>query len=362
MKRTVKGALSLIAAIAILASSLSLFSSCKAPITVRQDTQYRLFSTYLSLIDYSGDGEDEFERRFDTVVALATEYDRLFDIYNEYEGINNLYTVNANAGIAPVKVDEKIIAMLEQAVELYHLTGGKMNIAMGSMLRVWHDVRTAADELGWAPDRKDNPTVPLPPMATLLAANEHTDINNLIIDREAGTVYLADPEMRLDVGSCGKGYACEMVARAAEERGLTCFSLSVGGNLRNAGVKPGNNEWTGGIQDPFDPNSNHFLQAVFVTDKALVTSGDYQRYFIQDDVRYHHLIDPATLQPAAYYRSVSILCADSGVADCLSTGVFCMPLEEGMALIESLDGVEAYWVLPDGSTAQTSGWDNYTRK
>ena len=101
---------------------------------------------------------------------------------------------------------------------------------------------------------------------------------------------------------------------------------------------------------------------MFVTDAALVTSGDYQRYFMQDGVRYHHLIDPDTLQPANYFRSVSILCGDSGLADCLSTGIFCMPLEEGMALIERLDGVEAYWCLPDGSTVQSSGWDDHTRK
>ena len=198
----------------------------------------------------------------------------------------------------------------------------------------------------------------------LEAAAQHCNIEDVIIDREAGTVYLADPEMRLDVGSVGKGYAVEQVCQAARERGLVSLSLSVGGNLRSVGSKPQGQPWESGIVSPWDDsliyNSGSSLLAVVNSnDQALVTSGDYQRFYTVDGVRYHHIIDPDTLWPADYFTAVTILCPDSGLADCLSTGVFCMPLEEGMALIESLEGVEALWCTKDGQVIRSSGFAQY---
>ena len=99
-----------------------------------------------------------------------------------------------------------------------------------------------------------------------------------------------------------------------------------------------------------------------MSDMALVTSGNYQRYYVVDGVRYHHLIDPDTLWPARYFDSVSVLSPDSGAADCLTTGLFCMSLEDGQKLIESLDGVEALWCTPDGEVIQSSGWADREKK
>ena len=194
------------------------------------------------------------------------------------------------------------------------------------------------------------------------AAAQHCDIHDLVIDDAARTVFLTDPEMSLDVGSVGKGYAVEMVAQAAEARGLTSALISVGGNLRAIGTKPDGSQWVGGVEDPWNASdvytgSSSSVAAVKMSDLSLVTSGDYQRYYLVDGVRYHHLIDPATLWPAAYFDGVSVLAPDSGVADCLTTGLFCMPLEEGQAIIESLDGVEALWCTTDGQIVKSSGWD-----
>ena len=99
-----------------------------------------------------------------------------------------------------------------------------------------------------------------------------------------------------------------------------------------------------------------------VGDMALVTSGDYQRYYVVDGKRYHHLIDPDTLFPAAYFNGVTVLCSDSGLADCLTTGLFCQPLEDGMKIVESLDGVEAMWCTPDQQVITSSGWDSHLKK
>ena len=259
-------------------------------------------------------------------------------------------------------MDDRILSMLELARQMYELTSGKINIAMGSVLGIWHDYREAAEKDASEADNT------LPTQEELESAAQHCDINDLVIDEEAKTVYLSDPEMSLDVGSVGKGYAVEMVCRAAEARGLTSALVSVGGNLRAIGTKPDGSQWTGGVENPWNAsevytNTNSiFGSPINMSDLALVTSGDYQRYFVVDGKRYHHIIDPDTLWPAAYYNGVTVLCPDSGMADCLTTALFCMPLEEGQKLVESLDGVEAMWCTPDKQATTSSGWDSHLKK
>lgn len=322
---------------------------------------YDVFDTVTQVIAYC-DSEEEFTTQMDALHADLVEYNQLYDIYNDYDGVTNIKTINDNAGTAPVTVDDKILGMLELAQTMYDTTGGKLNIALGSVLNIWHNYREAA----LADDNDSNNQ--LPTQEELDAAAQHCDIANLIIDEDAKTVYLADPAMSLDVGSVGKGYAVEMVCRAAEARGLTSALVSVGGNLRAIGTKPDGSQWTGGVENPWNAsemytNTNSiFGSPINMSDLALVTSGDYQRYFVVDGKRYHHIIDPDTLWPAAYYNGVTVLCPDSGMADCLTTALFCMPLEEGQKLVESLDDVEAMWCTPDKQATTSSGWDSHLKK
>ena len=321
---------------------------------------YDVFDTVTQVIAYC-DSEEEFTAQMDALHADLVEYNQLYDIYNDYDGVTNVKTINDNAGIAPVTVDDKILGMLELAQTMYDTTGGKLNIALGSVLNIWHNYREAA----LADDNDSNNQ--LPTQEELDAAAQHCDIANLIIDENAKTVYLADPAMSLDVGSVGKGYAVEMVCQAAQARGLTSALVSVGGNLRAIGKKPDGSQWTGGVENPWNASEVYTTDSLFgaainMSDMALVTSGDYQRYFVVDGKRYHHLIDPDTLWPAAYFNSVTVLCPDSGMADCLTTGLFCMPLEEGQKLVESLDGVEAMWCTPDQQAVASSGWESHTRQ
>ena len=319
---------------------------------------YDVFDTVTQVIAYC-DSEEEFTAQMDALHADLVEYNQLYDIYNDYDGVTNIKTINDNAGTAPVTVDDKILGMLELAQTMYDTTGGKLNIALGSVLNIWHNYREAA----LADDNDSNNQ--LPTQEELDAAAQHCDITNLIIDEDAKTVYLADPAMSLDVGSVGKGYAVEQAAQAAEARGLTSALISVGGNLRAIGTKPDGSQWVGGVENPWNSsevytNGSSTVAAVKMSGLSLVTSGDYQRYYVVDGVRYHHLIDPATLWPAAYFDGVSVLAPDSGVADCLTTGLFCLPLEEGKQLVESLDGVEALWCTTDGEVGTSSGWSEHT--
>ena len=259
---------------------------------------YDAFDTVTQVIAYC-DSEAEFQRQMEALHKDLLAYHERYDIYNDYDGVVNVKTINDNAGKAPVQVDDKILGMLELARKMYDTTDGRLNIAMGSVLRIWHDYREAAEKNDSEADNT------LPTQEELDAAAQHCDINDLVIDEEAKTVYLADPEMSLDVGSVGKGYAVEMVAQAAEARGLTSALISVGGNLRAIGTKPDGSQWSGGVENPWNAPEvytadSSYVSAVNMSDKALVTSGDYQRYFVVDGVRYHHLIDPATLWPAKY--------------------------------------------------------------
>ena len=342
---------------------LSLLAGCaskKKELTRYSTVFYDVFDTVTQVIAYC-ESEEEFNTQMDALHADLITYNQLYDIYNDYPGVTNVKTINDNAGSAPVEVDDRILSMLELADQMYNTTDGKLNIAMGSVLRIWHDYREAAGQTETDADNK------LPSQEELDAAARHCDINNLVMDEEAKTVYLADPEMSLDVGSVGKGYAVEMVAQAAEARGLTSALISVGGNLRAIGVKPDGSQWSGGVENPwnaseFYTSDSSYVAAVNMSDMALVTSGDYQRYYVVDGVRYHHLIDPATLWPAAYFNGVSVLAPDSGVADCLTTGLFCMSLEEGQKIVESLDGVEALWCTTDGQLVTSSGWSSHEKK
>ena len=344
---------------------LSVLAGCAAKpqkeLTRYSTIFYDVFDTVTQVIAYC-ESEEEFNTQMQALHQDLIAYNQLYDIYNDYDGVVNVKTINENAGKAPVQVDDRILSMLELARQMYELTSGKINIAMGSVLGIWHDYREAAEKDASEADNT------LPTQEELEAAAQHCDINNVVIDEQAKTVYLADPEMSLDVGSVGKGYAVEQAAQAAEARGLTSALVSVGGNLRAIGTKPDGSQWTGGVENPWNAsevytNTNSiFGSPINMSDLALVTSGDYQRYFVVDGKRYHHIIDPDTLWPAAYYNGVTVLCPDSGMADCLTTALFCMPLEEGQKLVESLDGVEAMWCTPDKQATTSSGWDSHLKK
>lgn len=306
-----------------------------------------VFDTVTTIVGYSADEEtfSDYVREMHDELEM---YHQLYDIYHNYDGINNLKTINDNAGIEPVVVDEKIIEMLEEAVELYELTDGKMNVAMGSVLSIWHTYREKGIE--------DPYEAKLPPMDELQEAAKHMDIHQVVIDREASTVYLQDPDMSLDVGSIAKGYAVEQVCQKMAEEGMDHTLVSVGGNIRAIGGKPEGEAWAVGVQNPDIHSEQEYLHRVSINNQSLVTSGVYQRYYTVDGKEYHHIISPDTLMPLNEFQSVTMLCADSGRADCLSTAVFNMSLEEGQSLIEGLKDVEAMWICADGTEVYSSGF------
>ena len=314
---------------------------------------FEYFDT-VSTITGLAESQEEFDAVCKEIETLLKEYHQLFTIYNQFDGVNNLRTINMvkDGKHDVVQVDRKIIDLLLFAKDMHEKTGGLVNIAMGSVLKIWHVYRNEGID--------DPAAAQLPPMEKLLEAAKHTDINDVVIDEENSTVFLADPKMSLDVGAVAKGYAVEQVARYLEEKGITGYLLNVGGNVRTVGMA-GEKPWNVGIENPDkeDEETPH-IEFLHMAGETLVTSGTYQRYYYVDGEKYHHIIDPATLMPGTNYLSVSVLAKDSGVGDAFSTALFLLNHEDGLALVEAQEDVEAMWVLPDGEQLYSSGFKAYT--
>lgn len=327
--------------------AIALLAGCGS--SPEQPRQYQasfltLFDTVTTILGY-GVSEEEFEQRAGQIHDELLRYHQLFDIYREYEGMNNLKTVNDQAGIRPVAVDRQILELLKDCKKYYALTGGKVNAAMGSVLALWHDARTAGIDF---PD-----SAALPRRDALEEAALHCSPDDIILDEAAGTVYLRDPEMRLDVGAIAKGWSVQRVAEAAPA-GLL---ISVGGNVCATGPKPGGNPWVVGVQRP---DGEDYVHTLNIPRGSVVTSGDYQRYYVVEGIRYHHIIDPETLEPERLWRSVTVVSDDSGLGDCLSTALFLLPLQEGLALLEDT-GAEALWIDGEGKLSMSPGFEALIR-
>ena len=306
---------------------------------------FTYFDTVSYIYSYASDGQEAFEANCALASGILEKYHQLFDIYHAYAGVVNLATVNANAGGEALEVDPELIAFLLDAKEMYALTGGEMNVMMGSVLKLWHDCRENASQ--------DPENAAIPTQAALTQAAEHTDMDALEIDEAKNTVRIADPEASLDVGALAKGYATEQAAQALKNAGVEGYVLNIGGNIRTIGTKADGSGWTTGIKDP--QNTDQFAARVILQDTSCVTSGNYERYFTVNGVRYHHIIDPTTNFPAGHFSSVTVITPDSALADALSTALFCMTYEDGLALTEKLGNVEVLWIAPDGTQYKTPG-------
>ena len=348
-----KGVSLVLALLLVLSIVVGLLSGCTPKSKEYRNTfitvdGVEVFNTVFTVLAWEK-SEADWDKHYAKIQELVLKYHKLFDYYNEYEGINNIKTINLNAGKAPVKVDQSIIDMIKLAQDLYQKTGQETNIAMGSVTELWHNAREHNIAV-------DGDTIPesemiIPTMAELQAAGEHTDFNKIIVDEAAGTVYLEDPLMKIDTGALAKGYATELVAKEMQAEGMPNGLMSSGGNIKSIAPPnlPDKKDWGVGITDPLNPQQT-LAGKVFKLDKdqSVVSSGDYERYFTYQGKRYHHLIDPKTWQPGDYFSQVTVVTEDSGVADFLSTTFFLLPYEDGVKLAQKLD-IAVAWVFKDGT-------------
>lgn len=312
------------------------------------------FDTVITLIGYA-----QSKEKFDEKAALTEErftyYHRLFDPYHGYEGINNLYAINRQAALKPLPLPDELFDLLLYCQRMQPKLQSTVNIAMGSVLELWHDAREAAED--------DPANASLPDENALKDAALHSNINDMVLDTENKTVFLKDPLMRINLGAVAKGYATELVAQLLLKSDMPSFIINAGGNVRTGDApQDGRADWTVALQDPnalFNNNQSAVEQMLHVHDMSVVTSGDYQRYFTVNGERYHHLISPDTLYPARYMRAVTVVTPDSGLADLLSTALFLMSVEDGLEFLKGMEGVGAVWILNDMSVKATDNLSPY---
>lgn len=324
----------------ILMALISCSKSSEAPVYKKYEASFlSLFDTVTTVVGYA-EGEEEFRALSQNIHDELLYYHQLYDIYNDYEGVNNIKTINDSAGVKPVVVDRAIIDLLLFCREMQKETES-VNVAFGSVLSLWHIERenVLSGEEG-----------KLPSMEALKEASLHTDFSSIQIDETASTVYLPDPKMRLDVGAVAKGYATERVIRSV--KGI--YLLSVGGNVSASSPKPEDKPWVVGLQD-VNGDIGQNKHTLYLEKGAVVTSGTYQRFYTVDGKEYHHIIDPNTLMPGTKWKAVSVIAPDSGIADFLSTALFLLDVEEGQKLLTKYSAV-ALWTDKDGNEIMSDGF------
>lgn len=270
-------------------------------------------------------------------------FDRLYEIESlmtvNREGSSEVENINERAGKSFVEVSKDTLYVIEEGVKYTHLTNDRFDITIGPLVKLW-DIGFEGKSV---PDQQD-----------IESALRVVDIDAVDIDAENLSVKL-DEGMRLDLGGIAKGYAADQIALMIREYGYESAIINLGGNILTLGSKPNDQSYKIGIRDPFKSSSTH-LGIVSITDKSLVTSGVYERNFIEDDKLYHHILDTDTGYPVENeLESVSIISNQSIEADALSTGVFAMGLEEGYEFIETLKDIEAIFVTSDKKVYITSG-------
>ncbi len=339
-----KKIISLLLVITLITIEICSFASCNLN-KKQKFTEYYFdyFDTVATVIGYE-ETEAEFKAVANEIEKQLKEYHQLYNIYNYYEGINNICAINRvkDGSHQKLKVSEKIVDLLIFSKEMHEETNGIVNVAMGSVLSIWHDYRNQG--------LNNAKQAALPPMEKLREAKKHTNINDVIIDEENSTVFLKDPEMTLDVGAIAKGYAVEMIGESLKAKGKTGYLLNIGGNVKAISDSE-NKSFEVGIENPDGDEEKPYIKRLTVINESVVTSGTYQRFYEVNGKRYHHLIDPETLLPGENFKSVSVITGNSALADAYSTALFLMSYEDGKGFIKDKN-IKVIWDDNEGKITE----------
>jgi FAD:protein FMN transferase len=331
------------------------------------------FDTIIRLTVYPSSGDSmSLQEIRDSVSAILLQHHQLFDKYNAYEGINNIYAINQQADTpTPLKNNEyglmQIDPILFEAIQ-FALTNEELvkaesvnlfSIALGPVLEIWHDLR---DQTSCVDDFFFGSLVCDAPNPLLFNRTFAMDSSKIILDETTYSIAFAVPHMRLDVGGFAKGYAAEVVTDFLDDLNIPYIFNAGSSNVKAGGVNPQTLDgfYNVALTQPIIgfSLSQPFYGIVKVGEGvSIVTSGNYQRYFIgsQDGKVYHHIIDPRTFFPGGDTMSVSVLHEDGGLADIYSTAVYLLGLEAGLAFVNNTPGLEAIWYLNDDTIQVSNG-------
>lgn len=267
--------------------------------------------------------------------AVMAEMRRIDQLMSPYKADSELSRINARAAREPVVVSRELFDLIQRSLEFSRLTDGAFDITFASVGHMY-DYRQHR-----RPDRKD-----------LEHALPAIDYHHLVLDPKRRSVAFRREGVQIDLGGIAKGYAVENGAEILRQLGIEHAEVNAGGDSRILGDHKGR-PWVVGVQDPRD--EKRIVVQIPLVDEAISTSGDYERYFEQDGVRYHHIINPSTGGSASDVRSVSVLGPDGTSTDALSTSVFVLGVEAGLRLIDRMEGYEAIIVDGDGKLHYSAG-------
>ena len=269
--------------------------------------------------------------------AGFAEIRRLEELLSTWIPTSELSRVNTSAGVMPVSVSPETMTVVQGAIRIAEMTDGGFNIAIGPAIEAW----SVTD------DQR------IPTESELDALRPLVDLQAVHADARKQTIFLEKAGMRIDVGGIGKGYAADQAVEALRRAGASAGVVALSGDIKTFGQLPGGRKFPVGIQHP--RKEGEVLAFIDLENEAISTAGDYERYFERDGVRYHHILDPKTLQPARRCQSVTVIAREGMLADGLDTGIFVMGVESGMSLVEAVPGVEAIIVDHEGVVHVSSG-------
>jgi FAD:protein FMN transferase len=281
--------------------------------------------TSLHFIAYTSPEVDEAATRAAIAKAIA-EVRRLEDLLSEWKTESQIGQVNAHAG-EWVTVGPEAAEVVERGLWAGKLSGGSFDITFQALSKVW--------KFGSAQDAEPTP----PPAAEVAKLKRLVDYRRVELDQAAQRVRIGK-DQQLGLGGIAKGYIVDKAAKALRDAGVQSFLAQAGGDLYGAGRKPDGSPWVSGVQDPRAPQGQ-FFAVLELTDHAFSTAGDYARAYVVGGKRYHHIIDPKTGYPATACRSVTVWAPDATTADGVDDAVFILGPEQGLELVESLEGVGA---------------------
>ena len=320
--------------IAILAALMLLLSGCS--MSKKQENQTytdTLFDTVIKVQILDSVDSEVLEG----CKELCQKYDTMFSNRIEDSEISRINNAKCN----PVEVSDETLTLMKTGIYYSELSDGAFDITISPVSMLWDF-------------KSESPSVPS--QETIEEAVSHVDYHNIVI--EGNTVQLTDPQAGIDVGALAKGYIADRLKEDLQEEGVEHALINLGGNVLAMGTKTDGSDYNIGIQKPFDETGEP-VTAVKIADESVVTSGIYQRYFEQDNILYHHILDPQTGYPCENnLYSVSIITDSSLTADALSTTCFLLGYEKGMELINQLDDVDAVFITDDETIHYSDNFQN----
>jgi thiamine biosynthesis lipoprotein len=270
--------------------------------------------------------------------AAFLEFGRIERLMSFQSASSELERINQAAGGEPVVVSSELLRLIRQAKHYAEVTNGAFDISVGPLIKLW----------GF-----DNEQHRLPEAEEINKALPLVDFSAIITSEQPPAVKLTRAGMSLDLGAIAKGYAVDRALEILRRQGITAAIVNAGGDVKAMGKKPDGRRWNIGIAHP--RQSGRILASLRVDNQAVVTSGDYERFFIEQGVRYHHILDPKSGRPARGCQSVTVVAEKALAADALATGIFVLGPEKGLELIERLPDAEALIVDADGMLSISSG-------